>query len=123
MPDTMMDIIYLHALKVDCIIGVWAWEQQLSQRLTMDLELGCDLRAAAKSDAVEDTVSYKEVAKRVTTFVRASQYALVETLADGIAQLLLAEFAVTWCRVKINKFGAVGTAGDVGVIIERGARA
>ena len=54
------------------------------------------------------------------TFAQESEFALVETLAEEIAALLLREFAVRWCRVKINKFGAVRGAGDVGVIIERG---
>jgi len=40
--------------------------------------------------------------------------------ARQIAALLLGEFHLSWCRVKINKFGAVRGAGDVGVIIERG---
>ncbi len=115
-----MDIIYLHGLKVDCVIGVWEWERRIRQTIRLDLDMGFDITKAAQSDALEDTLSYKDVAKRVTAFVGASEYTLVEKLAGEVADLLLGEFPVQWCRVRVNKFGAVRGAGDVGVVIERG---
>jgi dihydroneopterin aldolase len=118
-----MDIIYLHDLKVDCVIGVWDWERKIRQTITIDLDMGFDIRKAAASDALEDTLSYKDVSKRVEAFVKDSGFQLVERLAEEIAAILLNEFDIKWCRVKINKFGAVRGAGDVGVLIERGDRA
>jgi dihydroneopterin aldolase len=117
-----MDIIYLHDLKVDCVIGVWDWERKIKQTITIDLDMGFDIRKAATSDALEDTLSYKDVSKRVEAFVKDSGFHLVEKLAEAIAGILLNEFEIKWCRVKINKFGAVRGAGDVGVLIERGAQ-
>ena len=118
-----MDIIYLHGLKVDCVIGVWDWERKIKQTITIDLDMGFDIRKAAVSDALEDTLSYKDVSKRVEAFVKDSGFQLVERLAEEIAGILLNEFGIKWCRVKINKFGAVRGAGDVGILIERGERA
>jgi len=115
-----MDIIYLHGLKVDCVIGVWEWERRIRQRVTIDLDMGFDIAPAGRSDQLEDTLSYKDAAKRVAALARASEFALVEKLAEEIAALLLAEFGLEWCRVRVNKFGAVRGAGDVGVVIERG---
>ena len=115
-----MDIIYLHGLKVNCVLGVWEWERQIRQTVTLHLDMGFDLSRAAVSDELEDTLSYKDVAKRVTQFVAQSEFALVEKLADRVAALLRDEFAVPWCRVRVNKFGAVRGAGDVGVVVERG---
>ncbi len=117
-----MDIIYLHDLKVDCVIGVWDWERKIKQTITIDLDMGFDIRKAAASDALEDTLSYKDVSKRVEAFVKDSGFHLVEKLAEEIAGILLNEFEIKWCRVKINKFGAVRGAGDVGVLIERGTQ-
>ncbi len=117
-----MDIIYLHGLKADCVIGVWKWEREITQTITIDLDMGFDISVAAKSDDLQDTLSYKQVAKRVKSFVRESKFALVEKLAEEIATILLTEFPIKWCRVKANKFGAVRAAGDVGVIIEREKR-
>ena len=117
-----MDIIYLHNLKIDCVIGVWEWERRIRQTVTLDLDMGFDIATAAASDALEDTLSYKDVAKRVAALVRESEFTLVEALAEAVAAVLLAEFSVGWCRVRVNKFGAVRGAGDVGVVIERGEK-
>jgi|TARA_Y100000310_G_scaffold309569_2_gene353810 dihydroneopterin aldolase len=115
-----VDKIFVQGLEVECVIGVWEWERQITQKLIIDLEMGWDIAVAAKTDALEDTLSYKDVAKRVSAFVIEAKANLVETLAEGIATLLREEFAVPWCRVRINKRGAVTGARDVGVEIERG---
>jgi 7,8-dihydroneopterin aldolase/epimerase/oxygenase len=117
-----LDIVYLHDLKVDCVIGVWDWERKLRQTISLDIDMGADIRRAAQTDALDDTLNYKTVAKRLQEFVGASQYQLVETLAEKVAELLLTEFKLPWVRVSINKRGAVRGAGDVGVIIERGKK-
>ncbi len=118
----IVDIIYLHGLKVDCVIGVWEWERQITQSITIDLDMGFDTRPAAASDSLEDTLSYKDVSKRVEQHVKTSENLLVERLAQEVADILLTEFEIRWCRVKINKFGAVRGARDVGIIIERGEK-
>lgn len=117
-----MDIIYLHGLKVDCVIGCWEWEQRIVQSLVIDLDMGFETLKSAESDCLEDTLSYKDVAKRVAGFVAESKFNLLEKLAEEIARIILDEFPATWCRVKLNKFGAVSGARDVGIIIERGSR-
>jgi len=117
-----MDIIYLHDLKVDCIIGIWEWERRTTQRLTIHLDMAVDIRRAAASDSIHDTLDYKSVAKKVIAFVGGSQFQLVETLTEKIAELILTEFKVPWVRVKLNKKGAIRGASDVGVILERGTR-
>ena len=83
-----MDIIYLHGLKVNCVIGVWEWERQIRQTITLDLDMGFDISRAAASDDLQDTLSYKDVAKRVTEFVGESEFALVEKLAEEVATIL-----------------------------------
>jgi dihydroneopterin aldolase len=89
------------------------------QTVVIDLELPCDCARAARRDVVDDTVDYKTVAKRVLGWVQASQFQLVESLAHGLALLLLAEFPLDWVRVSINKPGAIRHSSDVGVSIER----
>lgn len=116
-----MDIIYLKDLRIETIIGVYAWERQIKQMVVLDLELGTDIRKAGQTDALEDTLNYKEVAKRVISYVENSRFQLVEALAEGIANILLTEFQVPWLRLRVNKQGAVRGVRDVGVIIERGS--
>ena len=118
-----MDIIYLTDFKIDCVVGIWAWERQTTQTLVFDLEMAIDVAKAAQRDHIDDTVNYKAVAKRLIGFVGASQFQLVETLAERVAELVLKEFNVTWLRLKVNKKGAIRGAADVGVIIERSLKA
>ena len=117
-----MDIIFLHDLKVDTIIGIFDWERRITQTVVIDLDIQADIVKAARMDAIKDTLDYKAVAKRVIEYVGDSEFLLVETLAERIAELILKEFGVPWLRVRVNKKGAIRGAGDVGVIIERAAK-
>ena len=117
--DNASDTIFLSELRVDTVIGIWDWERKIRQTISIDLEMGTDIARAAKSDAIENTLNYKKVAKRIQQFVADSEFQLVETLAEHIAQIILAEFEVPWVRVRVNKPGAIRGARDVGVLIRR----
>ena len=114
-----MDIIFLRELRIDTIIGIYDWERRVRQTVVIDLEMGADIARAAASESIDDTLNYKEVAKRVTAFVRDSEFQLVETLTEKVAQLVLSEFDLPWVRVRVDKAGAVRGARGVGVVIER----
>jgi dihydroneopterin aldolase len=116
-----MDKIFLSALSVECIVGIWDWERRVKQTVILDLEMAADIRRAAASDSIEDTVDYKKVAKRLLAFVGESQFHLVETLAERIAQVVVVEFGVEWVKVRLNTQGAIRGARDVGIEIERRA--
>jgi dihydroneopterin aldolase len=116
-----MDKIFLSALTVECIVGIWEWERRVKQTVIIDLEMAADIRRAAASDRIEDTIDYKKVAKRLLAFVGESQFNLVETLAEQIARVVVTEFGVSWVKVRLNKQGAIRGARDVGIEIERRA--
>jgi 7,8-dihydroneopterin aldolase/epimerase/oxygenase len=113
------DRVFLRGLTAECIIGFIEWERRVRQTVVIDLELPVDCRRAAATDDVGDTVDYKKVAKRVLAFIEASEFKLVETLAQRLALLILEEFAIEWVRLSINKPGAIRNSRDVGVTIER----
>jgi len=113
------DVVFLHDLRVRTVIGIFDWERRIRQTVSLDLEMAHDLRAAARSDAIEDCLDYKAVAKRVIALVEDSEFQLVEALADAVARLLVVEFGMPWARVTLSKPGAVRGARDVGVRIER----
>jgi 7,8-dihydroneopterin aldolase/epimerase/oxygenase len=115
-----MDKIFIHALKTEAIIGIFDWERQVKQTVIVDIEIGVDVTKAALSDAIDDTLNYKRVAKRVLTFVEASKFHLVETLAEHVAMLILEDFGIAWVRLSLSKPGAIRSSRDVGVTIERG---
>ena len=113
------DRIFLRGLTAECVIGFIDWERRVKQTVVVDLELPVDCRQAAVTDDVNDTVDYKKVSKRVLAFIEASEFKLVETLAQRLAMLILEEFALEWIRLSINKPGAIRNSRDVGVAIER----
>ena len=118
-----MDSLFVKALKVETRIGIYDWERQVRQRVEMDLEMGAAVAQAAAADRVEATVDYQAVCQRVVDYVEGSEVQLVETLAEGIADILRREFGVGWMQITIHKPGAVRGAEDVGVRITRGRRA
>ncbi len=113
------DSIFLRELKVETIIGVWDWERKIRQTVSIDLEMGADIRRAAKTDSIDDTLNYKAVSKRVQQFVADSEFQLVETMAEKIAEVVLSEFELPWIQVRVSKPGAIRGAKDVGVQIHR----
>src|SRR5215467_2163308 len=119
MIPTQGDRIFLHGLTAECIIGFIDWERRVRQTVVVDLEMPVDCRRAALSDEVADTLDYKKVAKRALEFISASEFKLVETLAQRLACVILEEFGVDWVRISLNKPGAIRNSRDVGVVIER----
>ena len=117
-----MDIVFIRELKVDTVVGIYDWERRIRQNVVLDLDMGTDIARAAKSDRIVDTLDYKAVAKRVTQFVSASEFQLVETLAEKVAEFVMQEFKLRWIKVALHKPGAVSGSRSVGVIIERGQR-
>jgi dihydroneopterin aldolase len=117
-----MDIVFIRELKVDTVVGIYDWERRLRQNVVLDLDMAADVARAAKSDKIQDTLDYKSVAKRLIQFVSASEFQLVETLAEKVAELVMQEFGVRWVKVTLHKPGAVSGSKSVGVIIERGKR-
>ncbi|PSL10864.1 dihydroneopterin aldolase [Marinobacterium halophilum] len=117
-----MDIVYIRELQVETVIGIYDWERKVRQTVSLDLEMGTDIRAAAATEDIENTLNYKTVAKRLIAFISESEFLLVETMAEEIAQIVQSEFPVPWLRLRLSKPGAVRGARDVGVIIERGTR-
>ncbi len=115
-----MDIVFIEQLSVITTIGVYDWEQTIEQKLIFDIEMGWDNRKAAASDNVNDCLSYADVSDAVVAYVEGGRFALVERVAEEVAELLMSRFNSPWVRIKVSKPGAVARAASVGVIIERG---
>jgi len=117
-----MDIIFLRNLRIETVIGIFDWERKIKQPVFFDLEMATDIRKAAASDHIDDTLDYKSLSKAVIDYVENSDFQLVETLAEKVAELIMADFNVPWVRLTLNKKGALRHADDVGIIIERGTK-
>jgi 7,8-dihydroneopterin aldolase/epimerase/oxygenase len=114
-----MDRVFIENLTVETVIGIFDWEREIRQAVSLDLEMDYDIRRAAETDSIDDTLDYKAVAKRLIHFIERSEFGLVETLAERCAQIVLEEFPVERLTLKLSKPGAVRGSSAVGVIIER----
>ena len=121
-PEKKLDIVYIRDLRIETIIGIYDWERQVRQTVSLDLEMASDIRQAAATDDIQYALNYKEVSKRLIAYVENRNALLVETLAEEIAKIIREEFDVPWLRLRLSKPGAVRGARDVGLIIERGVK-
>ena len=117
-----MDIIFLGGLEIDTVIGIYDWEREIKQTIIFDIEMAFDIRKAAETDDIAHTLDYKSVSDRIVKFVEQSEYYLVETLIEEVANILRNEFNIPWVKIILNKRGAIRRARDVGIIIERGEK-
>ena len=115
----MTDKVFIEGLEIDTLIGIYDWERRIRQTLVFDIEMAFDNRIPAASDDIALTLNYKDVSKRLIEYVGASDFGLVETLAERCAAIVIDEFGVSRVRLKLSKPGAVRGAKAVGVIIER----
>ena len=114
-----MDHVFIEGLEIEALIGIYDWERRIRQPLLFDLEMAFDNRVPAAHDDIAHTLDYKAISTRIRDYVSQSGFGLVETLAERVAELVLAEFPVQRVRLKLSKPGAVRGASAVGVMIER----
>lgn len=114
-----MDKVFIEALEIECVIGIYDWERKIRQRVVLDVEMAFDNTKPAATDDIKDTLDYKAVSKRLIHFVSESEFGLVESLAERCAAIILDEFGVGHVHLKLAKPGAVSGSKAVGVIIER----
>ena len=115
----MSDLVHVRNLLLRTIVGINPDERVNRQDVVINIAVSCDCRPAAESDAIEDAVNYRTISKRVIQLVEHSRFYLVETMAEEIAKLALADPRATAVRVEVLKPGAVRFAEAVGVEVVR----
>jgi len=114
-----MDRVFIEALEIECVIGIYEWERKIKQPIVLDIEMSFDNRKPAASDDIADTLDYKAISKRLIQFVSESSFGLVEALAEHCCRIIIDEFGVARVKLKLSKIGAVRGAKAVGVMLER----
>ena len=115
-----MDIIFLHELKVDTLIGVYEWEKRVPQTLQLDLEIALPNSRACQSDDIADALDYANIVSHLKSVLNSRHFNLLEALAEHIAQILLSDFNAPWVKVSVAKLNAIRGSRMVGISIERG---
>jgi FolB domain-containing protein len=116
-----MDEILIRGLETRCIIGDNDWERDKEQEVVVDLDLRTDTRPAARTDDLDDALDYRALKKDVLAYVEDSDHRLLETLAEGIANVCLEYDRLESVRVRVDKPGALRFSRTVAVEIEREA--
>jgi len=114
-----MDKILIKDLRLRCIIGIDESERREKQDVTINIVIWSNLTEAAKTDDVRKGVDYKEITKRIIRLVEGSDFRLVETLAEKVAECCLENARVQKVRVTVEKPGALRFARSVGVSMLR----
>jgi dihydroneopterin aldolase len=117
-----MDIIFIHELRIDTLIGIYEWEQQTPQTIQLDLEVGLPGGHAAHSGKIGDTIDYSIIVGRIEQLFREHHYSLLEQAGEAIADVIIGEFKAPWAKVSIAKLGALRNVKRLGVTIERGKK-
>jgi dihydroneopterin aldolase/D-erythro-7,8-dihydroneopterin triphosphate epimerase len=114
-----MDKIHLRELNLRCIIGIYPEERREKQDVVVNLMLEGPFSRAAKADNIEHTANYKTITKNIIRLVEKSDFFLIETLAEKIAELALNDRIVKRVTVTVDKPGALRFARSVAIEIVR----
>lgn len=116
-----MDVIRIHGLEIDCIVGVRPQERLQEQRVQLDLGLGLDVSRAGRAGRITLTCDYDEIAEETIALLRFRRYHLIEMATEELAAMLLG-IHPTVCRIeiKLDKPGALrGRARAASVEVHR----
>jgi D-erythro-7,8-dihydroneopterin triphosphate epimerase len=119
MASKATDRIYIRDLMVRCIIGIYPDERKDKQDVVFNVVLETDLREAGRTDRIEDTINYKSIKKDILAMAEASNYNLIESLADRAAAICLEDRRVSAVEVTVDKPAALRFARSVAVSVRR----
>jgi dihydroneopterin aldolase len=114
-----MNTIFIHDLRLKTRIGVYEWEQHLTQTLRLDVELGLPSDAAFRSDDFRDALDYSAVVQRLQQLAADHPHRLLERFAQAVADIVLVEFNAPWVKVRVAKLAPIAGVKELGVAIER----
>jgi len=113
------DKIIINELVIPCIIGVFEHERKEKQNVILTIELAIDTQKAGKTDNLEDTVSYSDIAHEITEMVSNSQFKLLEKFADEVAIICLKDKRIKQVKVHVEKPKALKQAASAAIEIIR----
>ena len=113
--------IIIHDLRVQTTIGVYRWEAHLLQTIRLDLEIGMPSARPFESGEFTDALDYAAIVRRVKAYAAGHAYPLMERFAEGLATIVLEEFAVPWVKLRVVKVAALPGVKEIGIAIERHA--
>ena len=84
-----MNTIFIHDLRLETKVGVYAWERELAQTIRVDLDIGLPSTRPFETGELADAIDYAAVVSRIRAFAQEHPHALLERFAEAIASLVL----------------------------------
>jgi dihydroneopterin aldolase len=116
-----MNTIFIHDLRLETKIGVYAWERELPQTIRVDLDIGLPSSRPFETGDLADAIDYAAVVVRLRSFASEHPHALLERFAEAMAALVLDEFGAHSVKLRIATLGALPGVREIGVAIARDA--
>lgn len=116
----MQDLILIEGLKVNTIVGCFAWERQILQPLLLDLKIWVDLSQAAQSDLLADTLNYAEICEIASQTIISAAPELIEHAAGLVLKELFTTYSsIEKINITVRKPAIIPAAQSVGIQLER----
>ena len=116
-----LDLIFIEGFTGQTVIGIHDAELHRPQTIVVDVHAGLPRAKACETDRIADTIDYGAVHERLAALYRDHKLTLLESFAETIATMLIADFGAAWVRVKAVKPRKFPDVAAVGVVIERHA--
>ncbi|HWE73039.1 MAG TPA: dihydroneopterin aldolase [Stellaceae bacterium] len=110
--------VFVRDLVLPCSIGIYPREKGLRRRVRVNAELQVEL-SLPSTDDFADVVNYETIVSGIKAITEGGHINLVETLADRIATLCMADRRVVAVRVMVEKLDVWPETESVGVVVER----
>ncbi len=109
--NTVRDSLRIEGIEVSCSVGESEEERAFPQILYISVELAMSLRTDDIQDDIERTVDYVRLVDDVRDFLKTNSFALIETIADRVAERLLNAHSVERVFVEVTKKALIGVQG------------
>ncbi|HEY1504227.1 MAG TPA: dihydroneopterin aldolase [Stellaceae bacterium] len=113
--------VFVRDLVLPCSIGIYPREKGLRRRVRVNAEIQV-AGPLPDNDDFADVVNYETIVAGIKAITEAGHINLVETLADRIATLCLADHRVMATRVMVEKLDVWPETESVGIVVERKRR-
>ena len=97
------DKIILEGIQIPAALGVTAAERRMRRPVLLDLEIGCDLSLAGRSDRIQHTLHYERIFEVLEDVAGNQEHKLVEALGQRLADAVLEKFDALWVTVCVRK--------------------
>ena len=100
-------IIKIKNLKLETILGIYDWEQNVKRPIIINAEIHTGFDNARFSNDISKTIDYDIIVKQIKTYVASKNFQLVEKMAQEIIENIMTDKRIDKCSLEIDKVGAV----------------